>query len=626
MIALFPLLVSNTISKNIVPGVAKVLENYLMVYGLESIMARARKDLKVDYRITNKKIVMKEIDEEHLAQFLVREILDEQSQQWGRYGQGNKPLANPPVPVGQTQPPTTLRNRRQPYRTGPAPMQGPETIDAEFSEVEPKKKEDKEDPAKNASVKVNTGQLGSSISLEPTWMRVEQELPNGTKTSAVVGVKVVPYQVKSDAALARMLMYDRQVGKIMGGVVRLGRSIERGLYSTWRKIWDRVPFTGSSDTPTGDPRKDILLKRNILRSRDISDVFVLANIAELRDDFYASAQGVKKVQNQGWGSFIVADDVNKRVAFCMNQLRGMCTMLPYQMLYQTFGQAKVFNDLEDAKRSAQSIFKMRQLPLQKIIGESMAQYRTEEFGLLNLPCTDSELIHEAALIDENLGSVLGKMSASKLKGLLPKLLKGKMKELPDVSNDKIMRFATRLNPDFKKSYILSKKVLANSSPEVSAKFIDLGAMIVAVRSSMSKEGVQEATRKHLPTFVKLFRRIKESSKPKDPNLPQEYYTDAVFGWSVIIGVMGIVAASYGYSVKFIASFVGMIQSGAEKLSDIKLDVRAAEKNMGDWVGDKIESAEQLGSETLGQISPVIAWVLVALLLLKIIKSALTRKR
>ena len=43
MIALFPMLVSNSISRNIIPGIAKTLENYMIVYGMKSIMEKARK-------------------------------------------------------------------------------------------------------------------------------------------------------------------------------------------------------------------------------------------------------------------------------------------------------------------------------------------------------------------------------------------------------------------------------------------------------------------------------------------------------------------------------------------------------------------------------------------------------
>ena len=56
MIALFPILVSNSVSRNIIPGITKVLENYLIIYGMENIMRKARADLMVDYTYKHMKL------------------------------------------------------------------------------------------------------------------------------------------------------------------------------------------------------------------------------------------------------------------------------------------------------------------------------------------------------------------------------------------------------------------------------------------------------------------------------------------------------------------------------------------------------------------------------------------
>ena len=52
MIVIYPLLLSDTVSKNIVPGLAKVIERYLLIYKMDEILQSAksggyRKRLKV---------------------------------------------------------------------------------------------------------------------------------------------------------------------------------------------------------------------------------------------------------------------------------------------------------------------------------------------------------------------------------------------------------------------------------------------------------------------------------------------------------------------------------------------------------------------------------------------------
>lgn len=514
MIAIFPLLVSNTISKNIIPGVAKVLENYLMVYGLEGIMRRARGKLKVDYQIiANKKVVMKEM-EDHLENFLYREMIEEQSS------------------IGT--------------QTGPG------------SKGKSKKPKDPDEDDEKQSHKVDMSGDLRSISLEPTWMKVEQVSKEGNKTSGIVGIKVVPYAVKSDASLSRLLSYDRQVSKLLSILIRVGRKTEGSIYRSWRAIWDRVPFTGKGDAVTGDPRKDILQKKNILRAGHVQDVFVLANQGELQDDFLTSAGGVLKLQQMGWGSLIVADDVNRRVSFCMKDMRGMCSVLPYTMLYQTFSQAKIYEDLEDAKRSASSIFKTKRNKLSKILGESVAQEKTIEFGRQNLPLIENDLLNEMYLIDENLGSFIKKVSSGNIKQIVSNVAKGKMK-VPDISPDKIVRAISKINPSFKKSYMFSKKVLANSAAGVSESTVSWTAIFIAIVAVMQKgKDVMIATKDALKKFMRYFIRSKSKVNVDDnaaPNLPKEHYVEVAWGVATISLILTLITYMHTTGVDALKSWL-----------------------------------------------------------------------
>ncbi|NHJ48925.1 MAG: hypothetical protein FK733_14160, partial [Asgard group archaeon] len=82
MIALYPMLVSNTVSRNIIPGVSKVLENFLIVYGMRNIMEKARGDRATKKGVSaysfKKRLTIKESDDP-LADYFFREVMFDQN-------------------------------------------------------------------------------------------------------------------------------------------------------------------------------------------------------------------------------------------------------------------------------------------------------------------------------------------------------------------------------------------------------------------------------------------------------------------------------------------------------------------------------------------------------------------
>jgi len=513
MIALYPLLVSNTISRNIVPGVAKVLENYIIVYGLSGLLDRVRKSSGVsgDYRIKLNKVIKTENIEEHLPGFLYREIIEEQSGIGGSANPGSK---------------TATR--------------GSTNVNVNINMPD-----DKKDKGKDASVRLDTFNM-ESISLEPTWMKLDQYDREGNKSTGLIGVKVVPYAVKSDADLSQLLMYDNQVSKLQRLAILTGRNATSFLYRAWMSVWSKVPlFGGRPEVVTGDPRKDILLKRNIISAGHAQDIFVLANQAELNDNFYASAKGMMNLQKMGWGSIMIADDVNRRVAFCMNELKGLCSIMPYTMLYQTFSQAKVYEDIEDAKRNASSIFKVARKPMAKIIGEGIAQTKVENFGSRNLPMFDSEFISEMEYIDENLSGFIKSMNPMKMKMALLNLTKGNVDKIPTVSNEKLVQYGMKINPEFRKGHIFAKKVIENSTPEVSEKMADVSATLCCVYASVFKsDNFMDGLKETLKRIIMLFRKFKPKGDPNKVKMPAAHFMDAVFGWIVILFWLAALAYSF----------------------------------------------------------------------------------
>ena len=529
MIALYPLLVSNTVSKNIVPGVCKALENYIMVYRLDALMRNVRQDsgIKGSFSVRNNKIHIKEDVEENISDFLFQELLDEAGRS-GIYGQ-----STPGTKMKNITPdPKKNQDRDDEYEYNE------KLKDAErMARAKEKGKlaAQPQDNAREATIRLDAYNT-QALTVEPTWMKADI-YSSGVKASGIIGVKVVPYSVNSDAELSRLLMYDRQVSKLMALAIKAGRWSKGFLYRTWMRAWSKVPFVGSSGpgTVTGDPRKDILIKRNFMSSKTFQDVFVLANQSELSDDFYNSPELMTKLQDMGWGSIIIADDVNRRVAFCMRELSGMCSMIPYTMLYQTFSQAKVYEDLEDAKRSASSIFKVRRERMSRIVGEHAAYNRIEEFSAMKLfEHKDAGDILTEAIVNTNPNDV---------KRTLLAIASGKKTNIPNISTEKLISKATKQQPEFRKGYMLAKKVLANSAPDVSEKMIELGAISIAIRTTVVKtEDFMNEIKLGVRQVIGAFRKLRGKSNPDKVGLPKTHFSDAVFGW-ITIGMSTVIIAA-----------------------------------------------------------------------------------
>ncbi|MHA1874182.1 MAG: hypothetical protein ACTSVB_08710 [Candidatus Heimdallarchaeaceae archaeon] len=542
MIALYPMLVSNTVSKNIIPGISKVLENFLIVYGMKNIMEKARGE-KATRGLSNysfkKRLTIKESDDP-IADYFYREAMFEQSQINQQTGQGTKGK--------QVQSQSGQAQAQRAKATGGKAVAAASVGDINVT-VQPEEK----DKAKDARVDIGAFEM-KSISLEPTWMKTDIVTKDGIKTSGIVGVKVVPYPVKSDAKLSQLLMYDRQVNNLQGLVIRRGRWVENFFYKAWKIMW-KIGTIGVGVGPaggmgvTGNPKHDILARRTILKARDASDIFVLVNQADLTDDFYTSANGILNLFRMGWSSIIIADDVNKRVSFCMRELKGMCSMMPYTMLYQSYQQAKVYEDLEDAKRTASSIFKVQRKKFSKIVGESIAQSKIEDFGMQNMPLLESELISEIEYVDENMGAFVKSLTPAKIKSTILNMLKGNTKGLPKVEPDKLLKIASKGHPEFRKSYLLAKKVLANSSPEIkNNKVVELAAIGVASRAIIESskdvgKDIIVSTKEGLKRFIKNYRKNRDGLS-KSTTMPIEHYAEATFGWIAVLGALSVAVFAY----------------------------------------------------------------------------------
>jgi hypothetical protein len=339
MIVVYPMLVSNAVTQNIIPGICKMVENYLIVYSMDDVLGNIKKQRKVNYKIRGKKLfqegdyspVVVEADEDDEDVF---------------YTKGTKGKSEEEQEKGKQD----------------------EDEGVEEKEKKRKKKynQKKLDDAKDSRTSVSAGDM-KTITLQPSY--IEIKLADGR--TDFIGVKVVPINVKSDAKLSHMIANDLSLGFIRSSLVGLGRKILRWAYL---KLGSK-----KIDIPTGDPRKDMFMARTGLQG----NAFIALDKNEDIDQIlFSRPKKVAKLFSLSWGNIIMADDINRKAYFCMQKFKGICSMIPYSMLYQTLGQKQVYDDLEDARQKSGTIFKKKKVRLKGLVSEQFAQIKLSAYQTL----------------------------------------------------------------------------------------------------------------------------------------------------------------------------------------------------------------------------------------------------
>ena len=339
MITVFPAITSSTVNPNALPGITKALEKFVIVYRTDGIVSAASR-LQHAGKVG---MILAGVNYE-----VVNPILSE----------ANK-LGKDPEGFDE------LKRTRGRDRDKPDWEKQEKTKYAHSKEIEKLKgsltksrEEDKELLKKqldivaqdlNKHVEISAPRFDSSISVEPTYVQVDRPFFGST----IVGVKVIPFQVKSDRKLIELITHDR----VSYGMERLLSTTKRSALSLFHGAVNKlkIPFL-SGGTVTGDVRKDILSAS----SAHWKNTFVILNYMDLAsDEFVNSPEGIKKLHSMGWSSLIFADDVNKRAIFCMKEFNGLCSTVMYPYLFSSMGgeHARVYKDLEDVKASASPIFK-----------------------------------------------------------------------------------------------------------------------------------------------------------------------------------------------------------------------------------------------------------------------------
>jgi len=413
-------------------------------------------------------------------------------------------------------------------------------------------RDEAKDRQRAGPAKVDLGRIESgTLSLEPTW--VKMETPEGP---ALVGIKCVPFPVKSDATLAELLLKDRYRSKLEKKIVSTSRKFHRWLFKIF---YDKLRGFGmfGRGTLSQHPMKDIIYDRTRF-SR--TGVFALVNRADLDDDFFKSAGGVSSLFSMGWNTIIVADDVNKQIYFVAKEFRGSYSVVPYPFLYSGINRdaGQVFDTLEDVKKSAAPLFKRRG-NIMKLLGEGMAdqainKYKTnitEEHPVI------TALKESIEPLNEDISDILKNMKGSQVKDKINTIKKSAMKGdigkikavtkfIPkSIANQTVIeKFGKKvMGSDFNKYHKLSKRVLSNSLPkEHPDTAIDIMASLCAI-TAHNQDNPMKRVQESLKIVVGS---IRKHSTKKD--------TD----WELVSAYILAAAALIAFAVPAAALGVGLL--------------------------------------------------------------------
>ena len=335
MIVIYPMLTSGSVSPNILPGIVKAVEKYLLLYNTDDILRHANNTSAGNIIATGAKLafgaaataaataaagaVMKYAPS---AMSSAQSAIDN----YLSFGMGE----NLNVSEYTLKPQGSLKPQ-----SDSEPKIPKITIQPERSSVKPSLDLPKSD----------------AVSLEPTWLTVTTQ----KKGLQVLGVKVVPFRVKSGESIASLMNQDTQLKTLEFLSTKYGRAISRAFFRIMKKI--RIPFIRDRAL-SGDPKTDIIFAE----TKYGQNMFVCLNQLDLEnDEVFSSPAGVQRLHQLGWVSFVVLDDVNKRATFCMKEYGGVCSMVPYGFIFSSLGKehSKVYEDLEDLKKSSGPFFNMR---------------------------------------------------------------------------------------------------------------------------------------------------------------------------------------------------------------------------------------------------------------------------
>lgn len=312
MIVIYPMLTSPSVSPNVLPGIIKSIEKYILVYNADEVLRLASGSSAGKIISTGAEIVGRAagLSDGKKHKRDLGSILSE---------------AFPGYPQESTKQQGTQGKGKVSISVGDKGGSGPK-------------------PSLDLP-------RGDAISLEPTWLQVT----TAKKGMQILGVKVIPFRIKSGESVATMIAHDQKLKNLSYLSTKYGRAISRVFYRLLQKL--RIPMI-KDKALSGDPQRDIVYASSKYRDNLI---LCLSQLDLENEEIFNTPRGVQKLHKLGWVSFAIADDVNRKVTFCMKEFGGVCSVVPYPFMFSSLGRehSKVYEDLEDIKRTSGPFFNMR---------------------------------------------------------------------------------------------------------------------------------------------------------------------------------------------------------------------------------------------------------------------------
>ena len=515
MIVTYPLIVSKTVNPNILPGVCKALEKYVYVNETDSVVDAANQNIKNQNIKDAVFVSLKNIDNKmkfKLEQMESDKTIDNYiTEDWTLENWYSDDEFLTEKGKGETQ---TVKSNTTDYDATGAET-GYKSVTTIGPKPEAREKREPKTPYDDAVQKAkgehdfkqqvrneppSIGRMDSdSINTAPTWNTITDQQGN----TKAIGVKVIPFIIDNEQSLVKLMTIDRFRNKLSKNVHVQARKILRFMHRLANATWKRTigfmfSWTGFVDkdlqkgTISKNWKNDIILQNTFFKN----NMFILLNKMDLEDNFIKSARGVKKLFKLGWTSFVIADDINKVVTFCMKDYRGMCSMVNYGFLYaDSRSQSQVYQDIEDVRKSAGPLFRMKRRK-KSMITDSLAQEKLDKYS-------QDILISESLLNESVIPELLNKLKkspkniASNLKAITSAFKRKDYKKASMIAKkfnpsnkkidiNKVIDKAIATDQNFKKNYNIAFRVFKNSLPKLDNNTLKIGSGLLASLATLNK--------------------------------------------------------------------------------------------------------------------------------------------
>jgi hypothetical protein len=454
MIVIYPMLTSQDISDNAVSGICKTLEKFLIVYKLNDVLNNIQPSMKKE--IIGKTIIGKEnynLDIENSDELFFENY--------------ENMYTNYILEAG---------NKRGPNYDSLA-IAIADKLKDNMSQGDSSKNGKSDKYSKETFIDMPSK---DDMSLSPTYIQVDTK----TLGPKMIGVKVIPFKVKSEEEFIQLFIDDVERKKMNYKLVKYGRKTSR----VFNKYLNKIGI--NKKTISGNVKQDVILAKSTFKD----NTFVLFNYMNIKNsDVFKNPSTVKKLHKLNWGSFIIADDVNQRAFFCMKQFKGLCSLVQYRYMFEALTAGKgtynnAYEDLQDIKKQSTPFFNI-QKPSKRIFGESKADDKLLSY---------LKIIEEKKYNNFENNDILNEDMSSAIKAIKNKLNFNKLfqklgsknkkdqleavKVIPNVSFNKIEKMGYKASPEFKKQYEFAKNVVNNSTElnESKAKSVAIIAALGAI--------------------------------------------------------------------------------------------------------------------------------------------------